>query len=71
MKKYFYLMGLMIGLVVSGLDMSACGSDDDGKGGSTNGGDSNGGTTKGMCHFGLRVCNWYVTGGLFLWMSAF
>ena len=29
------------------------------------------GTIKGMCHFGLRVCNWYVTGGLFLWKSVF
>ena len=38
MKKYFYLMGLMIGLVVSGLALSACGSDDDGndKGTSSN-----------------------------------
>ena len=43
MKKHFYLMGLMIGLVVSGLALSACGSDDDGKGGSTNGGGSDGG----------------------------
>ena len=42
MKKYFYLMGLMMGLVVSGLALSACGSDDDGKGGGTNGGGSNG-----------------------------
>lgn len=38
MKKYFYLMSLMLGLMVGSFGLVACGDDDD-KGGSSGGGD--------------------------------
>ena len=38
MKKYFYLMSLMLGLMVGSFGLVACGDDDD-KGSSSSGGD--------------------------------
>lgn len=38
MKKYFYLMSLMLGLMVGSFGLVACGDDDD-KGSSSGGGD--------------------------------
>ena len=45
MKKYFYLMSLMVGLLVCSTGFMACGDDDDDKGSTTPGGGGSGTTT--------------------------
>ena len=45
MKKYFYLMSLMVGLLVCSFSFMACGDDDDDKGSTTPGGGGSGTTT--------------------------